>query len=434
MPDIKLITENLKSFVSDKELKAVSHAIKLVDEAIQNKECPGNQYLGWLNLPSTVPEKLLRDIKQTAEKIRKNCDVFLTLGIGGSYLGARATLEFLKPVFFNEQTGEKPKIYFAGQNLSADYLNGLFSLLKDKRVIVNVISKSGTTTETAATFRIIKQYLDKFYGKKELKDKIICTTDKSKGTLRALAKKEGYKTFVIPDDVGGRFSVLTPVGLLPIAASGIDIRMLLKGALDFEKKCSIPELEKNPAYKYAGIRHILYKKGKIIEILSSFHPALHYLGEWWKQLFGESEGKNGKGIFPAACDFTTDLHSLGQIIQEGHRNMFETFLVIDKSKSKFDIPKLKEDIDGLNYLAGRDIEFVNQKAYQATADAHFEGGVPNMTILIPQRNAYCLGQLFYFFEKAVAVSGLLSGVNPFNQPGVEAYKKKMFKLLGKPGA
>jgi glucose-6-phosphate isomerase len=267
-----------------------------------------------------------------------------------------------------------------------------------------------------------------------MKDAIIATTDASKGALRRLADEEGYKTFVIPDDVGGRFSVLTPVGLLPIAAAGISVRSLMKGARDFEQKCGIADSNKNPAYHYAGIRHVLYKKGKVIEVLSGFHPSLHYLGEWWKQLFGESEGKDGKGIFPAGCDFTTDLHSMGQMIQDGKRNIFETFMIVEKSCAALRLPKLNDDSDGLNYLSGKDMEYINDKACEAAASAHYEGGVPNMTIRIPERSAYCLGQLFYFFEKAIAMSGLLSGVNPFDQPGVEAYKKKMFKLLGKPGA
>jgi len=434
MKDIKLLTKNLKGFVSEKEMKAVFKPIKLIHKELKDKKCPGRDYVGWLDLPSKMPNALIKDIEQTAKKVRKNCDVFVSLGIGGSYLGARATVEFLKSEFANELKTEKPKVYFAGHNLSADYLKDLFAVLKGKRVIVNVISKSGTTTETAVVFRILKQYMEKLYGKKKIKDKIIATTDASRGALRKLADEEGYKTFIIPDDVGGRFSVLTPVGLLPIAVAGINIRELLKGARDFEKKCNGLNISSNIAYKYAGIRHVLYKKGKTIEVLSSFHPSLHYVSEWCKQLFGESEGKDGKGIFPAACEFTTDLHSMGQQIQDGKRNLFETFLLVDQSEAKIKVPSTKDNLDGLNYLAGKDIDYVNHKAYEATASAHYEGKVPNMTIVIPKRSAYHLGQLFYFFEKAIALSGLLSGVNPFNQPGVEAYKKKMFKLLGKPGA
>jgi len=433
MKDIELITTNCKGYVSDAELKAVAKPIKLVHQELISKKCPGNDFIGWLDLPSRIPATLISDIQATAKKIRDNCDVFIVLGIGGSYLGAKAAIDFLKPNFFNELSSEKPKIYFAGQNLSADYLHDMLQVVKDKRVIINVISKSGTTTETAVVFRVLKQYLEKLYGKNNIKDKIIATTDAVKGSLRKLAESEGYKTFIIPDDVGGRFSVLTPVGLLPIAAAGINIRELISGAKDFETKCNVLDIKKNPAYKYAGIRHILYKKGKKIEMLSGFHPNLHFVGEWWKQLFGESEGKDGKGIFPAACEFTTDLHSLGQIIQDGERNIFETFLVVEKSMAKINVPKLKEDIDGLNYLAGKDLDYVNYKAYEATASAHYEGKVPNMMISIPKRSAFNLGQLFYFFEKTTAISGLLSGVNPFDQPGVEAYKKKMFKLLGKPG-
>lgn len=433
MADIKLNTINCKGYVSVEELKAVAKPIKLVHQELAMKKCPGDDFIGWLNLPSTISDALVADIQATAKKIRKNCDVFICLGIGGSYLGAKATIDFLKPNFANELKSENPKIYFGGQNLSADYLADLFKVIKGKKVIINVISKSGTTTETAVVFRILKQYMEKLYGKKNIKDKIIATTDASKGALRKLAESEGYKTFVIPDDVGGRFSVLTPVGLLPIAVAGIDIRELLNGAKDFEKKCNVLDINKNPAYKYAGIRHILYKKGKKIEMLSGFHPNLRYIGEWWKQLFGESEGKDGKGIFTASCEFTTDLHSLGQMIQDGERNIFETFLIVEQSEAKIKVPKFEDDSDGLNYLAGKDLDYVNQKAYEATASAHYEGKVPNMTISIPKRSAYHLGQLFYFFEKATAMSGLLSGVNPFNQPGVEAYKKKMFKLLGKPG-
>ncbi|MFH1093929.1 MAG: glucose-6-phosphate isomerase [Candidatus Omnitrophota bacterium] len=434
MTDIKFISKNCKGFVSDGELKAVYKAIKFVHQELKDKTCPGNGYIGWLNLPSSIEASLVRDIELTAKRIRKNCDVFISLGIGGSYLGARACIEFLKPNFANELKSETPKVYFSGHNLSSDYLHDLFNVIKKKKVIVNVISKSGTTTETAVVFRILKQYMEKFYGKKGVKDRIIATTDARTGALRKLAENEGYKTFVIPDDVGGRFSVLTPVGLLPIAVAGINIRELLKGARDFEKKCNMLSLDENPAYKYAGIRHILYKKGKVIEVLSSFHPSLHYLGEWWKQLFGESEGKDGKGIFPAACEFTTDLHSMGQMIQDGQRNIFETFLIIEKSQTAIKVPMIKDNMDGLNYLAGKNMGHINYKAYEATASAHLEGNVPNLSVIIPKRTAFYLGQLFYFFEKATAMSGLLSGVNPFNQPGVEAYKKKMFKLLGKPGA
>ena len=433
MKDIAIIANNLKGYVTQKEINEVFQPMKMIHEVVKKKECPGKEYIGWLDIASTMPDDLIKDIEQTAKKVRKDADVFLSLGIGGSYLGARATIEFLKPAFSNELKTEKPKIYFAGHNLSADYMDDLFKVIKGKKVVVNVISKSGTTTETAVVFRMVKQYMEKLYGKNKVKDRIICTTDKSRGALRTLAEKEGYKTFVIPDDVGGRFSVLTPVGLLPIAVAGINIRQLIKGAADFEVKCNSLKIKENPAYLYAVIRHVLYKKGKNIEILSAFHPALHFIAEWWKQLYGESEGKDGKGIFTAACDFTTDLHSMGQMIQDGERNMFETFMVIEKSKARIAVPKTKDNLDGLNYLAGKDIEFVNSKAYEATAGAHYEGGVPNMTIVIPERNPYSLGQLYYFFEKAVTMSGLLIGVNPFNQPGVEAYKKKMFKLLGKPG-
>ncbi len=430
---IRLDTANCRGFVTAKELKDVFNPMKLIHKAIEKKECPGSDFLGWLDLPSRLPAKLLRDIETTAKKVRSQSDVFLSLGIGGSYLGAKATVEFLQPNFCNEQEKKSLKLYFAGHNLSSDYLSDLFKIIQNKRVSINVISKSGTTTETAVVFRLVRKFLEKKYSKKQLKDRIICTTDARKGALRGLAEEEGFKTFVIPDDVGGRFSVLTPVGLLPIAVSGANIRQLIAGAADFEKKSRVLNLSRNMSYRYAAIRHVLYKKGKEIEILSGFHPSLHFVGEWWKQLFGESEGKNNKGIFPAVCDFTTDLHSMGQMIQDGRRNIFETFLVVDKSNSGIKIPRQKDNTDGLNYLAGKDLDYVNKKAYEATATAHFQGKVPNMTVSIPERKEYYLGQLFYFFERATAMSGLLSGVNPFNQPGVEAYKKEMFRLLGKPG-
>ncbi len=433
MQGIKLIAENTKNYASYEEIENLSCRIGEIHRSLENKDCLGNDFLGWLDLPINTKASLIGDIQDAAKMIKKKSDVFVNLGIGGSYLGAKAAIEFIKPAFFNERKEEKPKIYFAGHNLSADYLSDLMNLFKNKDIVVNVISKSGTTTETAVVFRLLKEYMDKKYGKNKVKDRIICTTDKEKGALRRFADKQGYKTFIIPDDVGGRFSVLTPVGLLPIACAGIDISELLKGARDARKKYNELDLNKNLAYKYAAIRYVLYKKGKEIEILSGFHPALHYIGEWWKQLFGESEGKDNKGIFPVSCDFSTDLHSMGQIIQEGKRNVFETFLTVKESSSNIKLPKFEEDIDGLNYLAGKEVDYINQKAYEGTARAHYEGGVPNMTIEITKRDAYCLGQLFYFFEKAVAVSGLLLGVNPFNQPGVEAYKKKMFELLGKPG-
>ncbi len=431
MENIRLIKSNLSGFVSKKELDDVAKPIRLIHDSLQKKQCPGCEYAGWLDLPSSFSSRLLRDIEATARRVRQEADVLLVLGIGGSYLGARATIDFLKPFFSEQRSDTKPLIYFAGQNLSADYLNDLLQVIKGKKVMVNVISKSGTTTETAVTFRIVRQYLDRIYGKKKAAEKIIATTDKSQGALRRLADEQGYKSFVIPDDIGGRFSVLTPVGLLPIAAAGINIRALLKGAADFERKGSKPDIKNNPAYAYAALRHVLYTKGKNIEILSAFHPSLHYVCEWWKQLFGESEGKDHKGVWPATANFTTDLHSLGQMIQDGRRNMFETFLTV-KKESSLKVPAWKDNIDNLNYLAGKEVGFINSKAYEATAKAHFSGGVPNLTIEMPARTPYHLGQLFYFFERAVAMSGLLNGVNPFNQPGVEAYKKKMFKLLGKP--
>ena len=434
MKDIQLHTTHIKRFVKAADLKTVMAPARMIHRVIERRECPGSDFLGWLHLPSSLPEALIKDIERTATQVRQDADCVLVLGIGGSYLGSRAAIEFLKPAFANECKDEFPKIYFAGHNLSADYVAELLALIKGRRVAVNVISKSGTTTETAVVFRIIKQWMEKAYGREKARERIICTTDAHQGALRRLADEEGYKSFVIPDDVGGRFSVLTPVGLVPIALAGIDIRQLVKGAADFEKKCSEPDPRRNMAYRYAAVRHILGAKGKDIEIMSTMHPSLRYLSEWWKQLFGESEGKKHKGIFPAACDFTTDLHSLGQLIQDGKRNIFETFLVVEKERARMTVPRLTGNCDGLDFLIGKDLSFINRMAYEGTASAHHDGGVPTMTISIPERTAYHLGQLFYFFEKAVAMSGLLLGVNPFNQPGVEAYKKKMFKLLGKPGA
>jgi len=425
--ELRLDTKHLEGFVTEKDLGGILPEVEKAHRLLEDRSGPGKEYLGWMDLPEKIEDGLLEDIEETASKMGRDSDAIIIIGIGGSYLGAKAAIEMLVPEF-----GER-KVYFAGHNLSGEYLEGLLNKLKDKDISVNVVSKSGTTTETAIAFRIIRSFLKEKYGPEKLKDRIVCTTNGEKGPLKSLADKEGYRAFVIPEDVGGRYSVLTPAGLLPIACSGVNIRELIAGARDQRQQSLSCDIDLNPSYRYAAIRNILYRKGKKIEVLSNFDYKLHYVGEWWKQLFGESEGKGTKGIFPALCDFSTDLHSNGQLIQQGERNLFETFLITEKENETCRIPPEGEDIDGLNYLSGRQMGFVNRKAYRAAAEAHFEGGVPNSTIIFAERSPFCLGQLFYFFEKAVALSGYLSGVNPFDQPGVEAYKEKMFKLLGKPG-
>lgn len=436
MPEIKINIDNAKSFFSDKEQENIYQEILTINGQISKGQGSGHEFLGWLRIPSTVSSTLIDRINSTAQYVNKNADVFIIIGIGGSYLGAKAATEFVNHSFCNQLPPKRrnvPEIYFAGQNISSDYLSDLLDVIQDKRLCINVISKSGTTLEPAITFRLLKDEIEKRHGKKEAKKRIIVTTDKEKGALKQLADKEGYSTFVIPDDVGGRFSVLTPVGLIPIAVSGININELLNGAAESEEKTSIVDLESNHAYLYCAVRNLLYRNGKIIELLSSFHPSLHYISEWWKQLAGESEGKNLSGIFPASVDFTTDLHSMGQWIQEGKRSIFETFLVIEKSNREIKIPYSEDDGDGLNYVSDKTLDYVNDKAYKGTAIAHKEGDVPNMTIRLKDRSPNTLGNLFYFFEKAIAVSGYLQKVNPFDQPGVEFYKKNMFSLLGKPG-
>lgn len=431
---IEIEITNLHKAVNLDEIKACQAQVSKCHKALHDKTGAGNDYLGWLDLPSKTEDKFVDELEALAAKIRKEADVFLCVGIGGSYLGAKAVNTAMNE-FFNdnfEKGGRKnPVIVFAGQNLSADYMNSLFKYLEGKSVFVNVISKSGTTTEPAVAFRVIKKYMEDKYGK-DAKDRIIATTDKSRGALKKLADSEGYKTYVIPDDVGGRFSVLTPVGLLPIAVAGHSIKKLVEGARSFESLSACDDIMKNPAYMYAACRYLLYKKGFMVELLSNFEPALHYVSEWWKQLYGESEGKNKKGIFPASVDFTTDLHSMGQYIQDGERKLFETFLMVEKT-SKFAIPTDPANLDGLNFLAGNDLSHANKMAYEGTRLAHLEGGVPNMTITLPELNEFYLGQLIYFYEKAVAISGYMIEVNPFDQPGVESYKKNMFALMKKPG-
>ncbi len=416
--------DNLKGFVEKKDFAKILPQIQKAHELLESKSGPGKEFLGWMDLPSRISDGFIHDLQQLAKEIQESSDALISIGVGGSYLGIRSTVEFVGGK-------EKLPIYYAGHNISADYLYNLLESLKDKRVTVVMISKSGTTTEPAIAFRVVKEFLQKKYKELELKKRILCVSDGKKGALKRIVDKMGYRSFVIPDDVGGRFSVLTPVGLVPLAMAGVDIKGMVEGARKAQAEYSKIDFGKNAAYQYAAARYLLYKKGKMIEVLSSFYPNMFYIAEWWKQLFGESEGKNGKGIFPASLILSTDLHSMGQLMQDGQRNLFETFLMIDKAEHQVLIPKEEEDLDGFNCVAGKDLDFVNKQAYRATAMAHREGRVPNMTISVCQADSFHAGQLYYFFEKAVAVSGYLLGVNPFDQPGVEAYKTKMFKLLGK---
>lgn len=422
-------------FLSQSEVDFMETQVNAAADLLEGKNGPGNDFIGWLDLPVNYDKDEFARIKNAAKKIQETADVLLVIGIGGSYLGARAALEFLGHSFYNnlnKNQRKTPEIYFVGQNISSTYMKHLMDVIEGKEIAINVISKSGTTTEPALAFRIFKDYLEKKYGKEQAKSRIFATTDAKKGALKKLATDEGYETFVVPDDIGGRFSVLTAVGLLPIAASGIDIDQLMKGAADAREEFKKP-FKENECYKYAAVRNILLRKGKSIELLVNYEPALHYIAEWWKQLFGESEGKDQKGIFPAAVDFSTDLHSMGQYIQDGQRILFETVLKIGNSQEELFVSKTADDLDGLNYLDGKTVDFVNTKAFEGTLLAHTDGGVPNIIINIPDVNPYQLGYMFFFFEKACGVSGYLLGVNPFDQPGVEAYKKNMFALLGKPG-
>ena len=423
-------------FISETEVSHIKDQVESAHQLLQEGGGPGSDFLGWLNLPTDYDRDEFTRIKQAAEKIKGNSEILIVIGIGGSYLGAKAALDFLNHSFYNELPQEDrttPQIFFAGNSISSTYLKDLVELVGDRDFSVNVISKSGTTTEPAIAFRVFKHLLEKKYGKDEARNRIFATTDKSKGALKTVADEEGYETFVIPDDVGGRFSVLTPVGLLPIAVSGADIDQLMAGAQAASQDFANPNLEDNQAYQYAALRNILYRKGKVTELLINYEPSLRYLSEWWKQLFGESEGKDQKGIYPSSANFSTDLHSLGQFIQEGRRNLFETVIKIDQPQKGITIPEQEDDLDGLDYLEGKDLDFVNTKAFQGTLLAHTDGQVPNFVITIPDQSPYTLGYLFYFFEKAVAISGYLNAVNPFDQPGVEAYKENMFALLGKPG-
>lgn len=427
--------KNALNFLKEHELHSMEQQVFHAHEMLHLGTGAGYEYTGWLNWPKLYNKNEFNRIIDTAKKIQEDSDVLLVIGIGGSYLGARATIEALQHTYYNIlPTNERktPQILFVGNNLSSTYIHDTIDLLEGKDFSINVISKSGTTTEPAIAFRIFKQLLEKKYGKNEAKSRIYVTTDQEKGALKALADSEGYETFVIPEDICGRFSVLTPVGLLPIAVTGLNIEELLNGANDALAEYSEPNLLKNASYQYAAIRNILYKKGKTIELIVNYEPALQYFSEWWKQLFGESEGKDGKGLFPASVNFTTDLHSLGQYIQDGRRNLFETVIHVKRPKKDLLIPEMIEDIDNLNYLANESIDYVNQKAMEGTIQAHVDGNVPNLMITIPELTEYHFGYLIYFFEKACAISGYLLGVNPFNQPGVEAYKHNMFSLLGKP--
>lgn len=423
-------------FINDHELGYMQAQVSAAHHTLREKTGPGADYTGWVDLPENYDKEEFSRIKQAAEKIKQDSDVLVVIGIGGSYLGARAAIDFLSHTFSNLLTKEErkaPQIFFAGNSISSTYLKELIEVIGDKDFSVNVISKSGTTTEPAIAFRVFKELLINKYGKEEANKRIYATTDKARGAVKVEADSEGWETFVIPDDVGGRYSVLTAVGLLPIAASGADIDQLMAGALASQKDFSSEKLEENQAYQYAAMRNILYRKGKVTELLINYEPKLQYFAEWWKQLCGETEGKDQKGIYPSSANFSTDLHSLGQYIQEGRRNIFETVIKVEKPTKNVTIPTLSEDLDGLGYLQGKEMDFVNTKAFEGTLLAHTDGGVPNLLVKIPTMDEYTLGYLVYFFEIAIGISGYLNAINPFDQPGVEAYKKNMFALLCKPG-
>lgn len=433
MKKIKLDYSN--SFVEKHEIQNIKPFLDISHKLLHSKEGPGSDYLGWIDYPKNYDREEFERIKTTARKIQEDSDAFIVIGIGGSYLGARACIEALNHNFYNNINSKRrkgPEIYYVGNNISSNYILDLLDVIEDKEISINVISKSGTTLEPALAFRIFKDYMENKYGKEETRERIYITTDKNKGALRELANKEGYTTFTIPEDIGGRYSIFTPVGLLPIAVSGLNIEKIMIGALSGMEEYSNPNLYENPSYEYAVIRNILYNKGKMIEILVNYEANLHYFSEWWKQLFGESEGKDGKGIYPASVNFTTDLHSLGQWIQDGRRNIFETTLNIEKSKKDLIVKGDKDNLDKLNFLEGKTIDHINKKAFEGTLMAHTKGGVPNLVINIPEMDEYYFGKLIYFFQKSCGISGYLLGVNPFDQPGVEEYKKNMFKLLGKP--
>lgn len=425
-----------KTFICNHELESMKNIAEQAKAELLSREGAGNDFLGWIDLPVDYDKEEFARIKKAAEKIQSDSEVLLVIGIGGSYLGARAAIEFLRHNFYNmvsKEIRKTPEIYYVGNSISSTYLKHLADVIGERDFSVNIISKSGTTTEPAIAFRIFKEMLEKRYGKAEAGKRIYATTDKARGALKNLADEEGYDTFVVPDDVGGRFSVLTAVGLLPIAVSGADIDRLMEGAASGRKMALEAPFEENDAMLYAAVRNILHRKGKMVEILANYEPSLHYVSEWWKQLYGESEGKDQKGIFPASVDLTTDLHSMGQFIQDGSRIMYETVLNVEESAEEIILQEEPVDLDGLNYLAGKDVDFVNKSAMNGTILAHTDGNVPNLMVNIPEQDEFSLGQLFYFFEFACGVSGYILGVNPFNQPGVESYKKNMFALLGKPG-
>ena len=429
--------KNAQKFIGDHEVESIKPAVLDAAKRLKEKTGDGKDFLGWIDLPVNYDKEEFARIKKAAEKIRNDSDILFVIGIGGSYLGARAAIDFVKHSFYNDLPKEKrkaPQIYYVGNSMSAAYIEELIDLIGDKDFSVNVISKSGTTTEAAVAFRVFRELTEKKYGKEGAAKRIYSTTDKARGALKTLSDEEGYECFVIPDDVGGRFSVLTAVGLLPIAASGADIDKLMEGAAHLREICLNNDFSENPALRYAAIRNILYRKGKSVEILANYEPSLHYISEWWKQLYGESEGKDQKGIFPASVDLTTDLHSMGQFIQDGSRLMYETVLVVEKPRRDFTLKSAENDIDCLNYLSGKTMDYVNKCAMKGTIAAHVDGNVPTLLVEIPEQTEYHLGELFYFFEFAVGVSGYMLGINPFDQPGVEFYKANMFRLLGKPGA
>ncbi|MBE6690751.1 MAG: glucose-6-phosphate isomerase [Ruminococcaceae bacterium] len=430
---IRLVDSYVAPFVAEHEYDYMQSAVTAAHTMLHEKSGQGNAFLGWLDLPRDYDKEEYARIKAAAAKIRKSCDVFIVIGIGGSYLGARAVVEFLNSPLYNNLKKDGPDIYFSGCNISATNMQELLQICEGRDVCINVISKSGTTTEPAVAFRIFRELLEKKYGADGAKDHIFVTTDRAKGTLKGFADKVGYETFVVPDDVGGRFSVLSAVGLLPIAVAGINIDDLMKGADEARVAFADPDLKKNDCYKYAALRNILYRQGKVTEILVGYEPFMQMFCEWWKQLFGESEGKDKKGIYPSSVIFSTDLHSLGQYVQDGMRNLFETVVSVRNTGVTQLIPNDPENIDGLNFLSGKDLNYVNDMAQQGTLFAHVDGGVPNILLELEDRSAKSLGYMIYFFEKACAISGYLLGVNPFDQPGVEAYKKNMFALLGKPG-
>ena len=433
---LKLETKYTENFIKKHEYDQLRPFVELSNQILENKSGAGNDFLGWVDLPKNHDKEEFVRIQKAAEKIKNDSEILIVIGIGGSYLGAKAAIEFLSNTFYNNQdksVRKGPQIFFAGTNMSPVYLKHLLDLVGDKDFSINVISKSGTTTEPAIAFRVFKEKLEKKYGKKEAAKRIYATTDKAKGALKNLSTSEGYETFVVPDNVGGRFSVLTAVGLLPIAVAGINIQELMDGAAAAMEDYSNKNFYENDAMIYAATRHILYNKGKNIEILTNYEPRLHFIAEWWKQLFAESEGKDGKGIYPTSADFSTDLHSIGQSIQEARRTMFETVLLIDKPEEDILINKEEVDLDGLNYISGKTLDYVNKQAAKGVILAHVTGNVPNLVISIPEATPFNLGYLFYFFEKAVAIGGYMLGINPFDQPGVEEYKKNMFALLEKPG-